>query len=143
MAYQARRYSDAESNFRRALDADPEAFEPLVNLGGVLLNLERPKEALPYNLRATARRPNNALADSQLGLTYVDLNDLDRAEKYLKIAIRIDPAHFSHPQLPLAGIYIQRGDRRSAIKALRSFLQQHPDAPEATGVRRQISELSR
>jgi tetratricopeptide (TPR) repeat protein len=28
IAYQTRRYSDAEENFRRALDADPEAFEP-------------------------------------------------------------------------------------------------------------------
>jgi len=143
IAYQTRRYSDAETNFRRALDADPDAFEPLVNLGGVLLNLERPKEALPYNLRAVERRPNNALANSQLGLTYLALRDPDRAEKYLKIAIRIDPAHFSHPQLPLAGIYIQRGDRRSALEALRSFLKQHPDAPEAPGVRRQIADLAR
>jgi tetratricopeptide (TPR) repeat protein len=143
IAYQTRRYSDAETNFRQALDADPDAFEPLVNLGGVLLNLERPKEALPYNLRAVERRPNNALANSQLGLTYLALHDPDRAEKYLKIAIRIDPAHFSHPQLPLAGIYLQRGDRRSALEALRSFLKQHPDAPEAPGVRRQIAELSR
>lgn len=28
MAYQVRRYSDAETNFRRALAADPEAFKP-------------------------------------------------------------------------------------------------------------------
>src|ERR1035438_4467814 len=65
MAYQGRRYTDAEKNFRRALDSDPEAFEPLVNLGGVLLNLARPQEALDYNQRASARRPNNALANSQ------------------------------------------------------------------------------
>jgi len=143
IAYQTCRYSDAETNFRQALDADPDAFEPLVNLGGVLLNLERPKEALPYNLRSVERRPNNALANSQLGLTYLDLDDPDRAEKYLKTAIRIDPAHFSHPQLPLAGIYIQRGDRRSALEALRSFLEHHPDAPEAPGARRQIADLAR
>ena len=68
MAYQVRRYSDAETNFRRALAADPEAFEPLVNLGGVLLNLKRPADALPYNQSAVMRRPNNALANSQLGL---------------------------------------------------------------------------
>jgi tetratricopeptide (TPR) repeat protein len=143
MAYQTQRYSDAENNFRKALDADPEAFEPMVNLGGVLLNLARPREALEYNLRAIGRRPNNALANSQLGLTYLDLNDLERAEKYLKIAVRLDPAHFSHPQLPLASIYLTRGDKASAIRVLRSFLEQHPDAPEAAGVRQQITELSR
>jgi tetratricopeptide (TPR) repeat protein len=143
MAYQARRYSDAEAKFRRALDSDPEAFEPLVNLGGVLLNLDRPREALGYNQRAVTRRPNNALANSQLGLTYFDLNDPDPAEKYLKIAIQFDPAHFSHPQLTLAEIYLKRGDRPSALRQFRAFLEQHPDSPQAAAVHRKIAELSR
>jgi tetratricopeptide (TPR) repeat protein len=142
MAYQAQRYSDAEAKFRRALDADPEAFEPLVNLGGVLLNLARPKEALGYNQRAITRRPNNALANSQLGLTYFLLNDPDPAEKYLKIAIQLDPAHFSHPQLTLAEIYLRRGDRPSALGQLRAFLEQHPDSPQAPDVQQKIAELS-
>jgi tetratricopeptide (TPR) repeat protein len=141
MAYQARRYPDAEARFRRALDADPEAFEPLVNLGGVLLNLGRPQEALEYNQRAAARRPNNALANSQLGLTYFDLDNPDLAEKYLKAAIQLDPAHFSHPQLTLAEIYARRGDRASALGQLRGFLEQHPDSPEAAAVRQEIAKL--
>lgn len=143
IAYQTRRYSEAEVNFRRALDIDPEAFEPLVNLGGVLLNLGRPREAIGYNQRAVARRPNNALANSQLGLSHFDLNDLDLAEQYLKIAVRLDPAHFSHPQLVLAEIYLRRGNRPSALAALRDFLDQHPDSPQAAGVREEIASLSR
>ncbi len=142
IAYQARQYSEAEANFRRALVADPDAFEPLVNLGGVLLNLGRSEEAVGYNQRAVARRPNDALANSQLGLSYFDRDELDLAEKYLKVAVRLDPAHFSHPQLPLAEIYVKRGDQPSALKALRSFLDQHPDSPQAGSVRQKIAELS-
>jgi len=143
MAYQARRYGDAEAKFRRALDADPEAFEPLVNLGGVLLNLGRPREALGYNQRAVTRRPNNALANSQLGMAYFNLDDPDPAEKYLKTAIQLDPAHFSHPQLTLAEIYLRRGDRASALLQFRAFLKEHPDSPDAAAVHRKIAELSR
>jgi tetratricopeptide (TPR) repeat protein len=143
MAYQSQRYEEAEAKFRRALDADPEAFEPLVNLGGVLLNLGRAQEALRYNERAVSRRPNNALANSQLGLTYFDLDDPNLAEKYLKTAIQLDPAHFSHPQLALAEIYRRRGDRASALGQLRGFLKQHPDSPQAAAVRREIEELQR
>jgi|SRR5579863_551328 len=64
MAYQARRFSDAEANFRRALDADPEAFEPLVNLGGVLLNLNRPERASiqPTGCDAQAQQRSGELA---------------------------------------------------------------------------------
>jgi Tfp pilus assembly protein PilF len=143
IAYQTRHYSDAEANFRKALDADAQAFEPLVNLGGVLLNLGKPREALGYNQRAVTRRPNDALANSQLGLSYFDLNDPKQAEHYLKIAVQLDPAHFSHPQLVLAEIYMRRGDRAAALLALRGFLAWHPDSPEAPGVREKIVELSR
>jgi Flp pilus assembly protein TadD len=141
IAYQTRRFRDAETNFRRALAADPGAFEPLVNLGGVLLNLGRPGEAIGYNRKAVARRPNDALANSQLGLSCFELNELDLAEKYLKIAVRLDPAHFSRPQLPLAGIYLMRGDRTSAVQTLRGFLDQHPDSPQAASVRQKIALL--
>jgi Tfp pilus assembly protein PilF len=141
IAYQTGRFPEAEANFRKALAADAEAFEPLVNLGGVLLNLSRPKEALSYNREAVARRPNNALANSQLGLTYFELEDLSEAEKYLKLAVAIDPAHFSHPQLVLADIYLRRGDMQAARAALSDFLERHPDASEAAVVRRTIASL--
>ena len=143
VAYQTRRYSDAETDFRKALDTDPEAFSPLVNLGGVLLNLRRPQEALGYNQRAVGRRLIDALANSQLGLSYFYLNQADLAEKFLKIAMRLDPAHFSHPQLTLAEIYRGRGDRLAAIEMLRDFLKQHPDSPRDADVRQEILELSR
>ncbi len=143
MAYQDHEYNQAEADFRKALEADPDAFEPLVNLGGVLLNLARPREALAYNQRAVGKRPNNALANSQLGLAYFYLNEVDAAEKSLKIAVSLDPAHFSHPQLTLAQIYERRGDRTSALGQLRDFLGRHPDAPQVQAVRAKIAELSR
>lgn len=143
MAYQAHEYNDAERDFHKALEADPEAFEPLVNLGGVLLNLARPRYALGYNQRAVGRRPNNALANSQLGLAFFYLNDQESAEKYLKKAVQLDPAHFSHPQLTLAEIYGRRGDRASALEQLRDFLRRHPDSPQVGAVREKIAALTR
>jgi tetratricopeptide (TPR) repeat protein len=118
IAYQAHHYPDAEADFRKALAIDSDAFEPLVNLGGVLLNLDRASEALDYNQSAVRRRPNDALANAQLGLNYFELNDMERAEESLKAAIRLDPAHFSHPQLTLAEIYLRRGDRAAAVEQM-------------------------
>ena len=91
IAYQARDYPRAESCFRKALDADPEAFQPLVNLGGVLFNLSKFDEALQYNLYAALTRPNDALANSQLGMSYFYLGKLDLAQKYLTAANRSIP----------------------------------------------------
>jgi tetratricopeptide (TPR) repeat protein len=141
IAYQSRRYQDAERYFRRALEADAQAYEPLVNLGGVLLNLGKPDEALQYNLNAVLRRPNDALANSQLGMSYFSRGDLELALKYLTASKQLDPAHFSHPQLMLAEIHLRRNEREAAARELQDFLSRHPDAPEAAEVKAQIGRL--
>jgi tetratricopeptide (TPR) repeat protein len=141
IAYQTREYPRAEEFFRRALEAEPGAYEPLVNLGGVLLNLQRFKEALEYNLYAVLTRANDALANSQLGLTYFELGRLELAEKYLRTAIKLDPGHFSHPQLPLADIYLRRNEPAQAADMLELFLKHHPDAPAAEKMREAIAGL--
>jgi tetratricopeptide (TPR) repeat protein len=141
IAYQTRDYPAAERHFRRALEADPNAYEPLVNLGGVLLNLGQPEEAWQHNLSAVLRRPTDALANSQMGMTYMALDKPALAEKYLTEAVRLDPAHFSRPQLLLAEIFHRRGDFQAAARALEDLLARHPDAPEAPQIRAMIDKL--
>ena len=87
------------------------------------------------------RRPQDALANSQLGLNYFHLADLERAIHYLREARRLDPAHFSHPQLTLAEIYRQRGDRKAAAAELEDFLSRHPDDPNAEQWRQDLARL--
>ena len=139
--YQQGHFDEAEANFRRAIAAEPAAFDPQVNLGGVLLNLNRPEDALPFNQKAVGERPNDALTNAQLGMNYVALGRTSEAEEYLKNAERIDPAHFSEPQLYLADIYIQRGDRDAALQELQSLVQHHPDGAGADRARRVIARL--
>ena len=141
IAYQTRRFPRAEECFRRALDAEPGAYEPLVNLGGVLLTLMKIDEALEYNQYAVLARENDALANSQLGLTYFHMNRLELAEKYLKAAVKLDAGHFSHPQLALAEIYLRRGERARAAEALEDFLARHPDWHAAPKMREAIARL--
>jgi tetratricopeptide (TPR) repeat protein len=142
IAYQMRKYEWAAECFRRALEADPQSFEPLVNLGGVLLNLHEIEDAWDYNVRAVLMRPNDALANSQLGMTYFEMGRLDLAEKHLEIARKVDPAHFSHPQLFLAEIHLRRGDKLAAATDLKDFLEHHPDWPQAPKMRAKIDEWS-
>lgn len=141
IAYQTKAYPDAEKYFRRALQADPAAYEPLVNLGGVLLTLGKADEAYNFNLYSVLKRPNDALANSQLGMNYFALGKMDLAEKYLLEAVRLDPAHFSHPQLLLAEIYLRKNDRARAAAQLEDFLTRHPDWPSADQMRTAIAKL--
>jgi tetratricopeptide (TPR) repeat protein len=141
IAYQSQQYERAEKCFRAAMEQDPRAYEPLVNLGGVLINTHKLDEALMYNQDAVLLRPNDALANSQLGLAYFVVGNFDLAVKYLEIGRRIDPAHFSHPQLVLAEIHLRRGENREAADALEDFLRHHPDFPTADKIRESIAKL--
>ena len=135
LAYQRRDFATAEEYFRKALEQDPEAYEPVVNLGGALLAMGRSQEALEINSRAQTARPKDALANAQLGLSYYLLGDDEQALNYLLLAEQIDPAHFTHPQIPLANIYLRNSEEESAIEELEDFLNHHPDSPEAESVR--------
>ena len=141
IAYQTGKFQRAEECFRHALEQDPASFEPLVNLGGVLVTAHKLDEALDYNVRAVLTRPNDALANSQLGMVYFELGQFDSAVKYLERARQIDPAHFSHPQLLLAEIHLRRGEKRAAAEVLEDFLTRHPDYPQARKMRQSIEDL--
>lgn len=141
IAYQTGKYDRAEECFREALKQEPRSFEALVNLGGVLVTEQKLDEALDYNGQAVLARPNDALAQSQLGLTYYLIGNLDLATKHLEEAIEIDPLHFSHPQLVLFRIHLRQGNPDAAADALEDFLTRHPDWPRASNMRSTIVEL--
>jgi tetratricopeptide (TPR) repeat protein len=141
IAYQTQRFDRAEQCFRQALEDDPRAYEPLVNLGGVLVTVHRTDEALTFNIRAVLARPNDALAQSQLGLTYFQADNFDLALKHLDLARHIDPGHFSCPQLTIAEIYLRRGEHKEAADVMEEFLKYHPDWPSAAKMRDVIAQL--
>ena len=143
IAFQNGDDSRAQGFFRRSLEADPDAFEPLVNLGGALLKAGLATDALPFNQRAVHDRPEDALANVQLGMTYFKLGRFDEAEPYLLAAKRLDRAQFSQPQIFLAEIYARRGNRAAAISELEDVLEIRPDGPLAPSIRRNLAQLSR
>lgn len=147
IAFQTGDDDRAETLFRKALAADPGAFEPLVNLGGILLKKailkkQAPTEALPFNQHAVQDRPEDALANVQLGMNYFKLDQFDRAEQYLLAAKRLDPAQFYQPQIFLAEIYTRRGNRNAAIQELEDVLAIRPDGPLSDSIRHNLAQLS-
>jgi tetratricopeptide (TPR) repeat protein len=141
IAYQNGQYVEAETDFRKGLEAEPDAYAPLVNLGGVLINLAKWDQALEYNRQAVLKSPHDALANSQLGMAYFYAGELGPAEKYLAAAKQIDPAHFSHPQVLLAEIHVRRNDPEAAAAELDDLLRRHPDLPDALKIKARIAEL--
>jgi Tfp pilus assembly protein PilF len=143
IAYQTHEFAAAERYFRAALAAEPAAFEPAANLAGVLLSEGEFEESLNVNQRALAERPSDALANVQAGIAYFALGDFDHSEAALTQTLRVDPSHFSKPQLFLADIYMHRGDGAAAVETLKDYVARHPDAADADRQRQRIRQLER
>jgi Tfp pilus assembly protein PilF len=128
IAYQTRDYQQAETYFREALNQDPDAYPPLVNLGGALIALGRFEESLEVNRSAVKTMPGDALANSQLGKSCFHLGKLDEAETYFKRAKALDASHFSYPQIYLIEVYVRTNRLPAAIAEMEEFLKLHPDS---------------
>ena len=110
-------------------------------MAGALFSQGKIADSLPFNLAAVEMRPDDALAQSQLGLSYFYLRNFPEAEVHLKKAISLDPGHFSYPQLPLAEIYLVRNDAASAKREIDQFLQLHPDAEQSTVIKERLGRI--
>ena len=136
-------FSKSELYFREALQVDPNSYAPLVNLGGSLLAMGKFEEALAINQHAVTVRPRDALANAQLGVSYLSLNNDAKAEEYLIRTKELDPLHFTYPQLALAGIYNRQNKLALVLQELREFLNLHPDDVQNNLIQKQIETLQK
>jgi Tfp pilus assembly protein PilF len=133
--------TEPESNFRRALQSDPDNLDAVLNLGGWLLKTGRAEDALGYNQRAALALAGDATAQAQFGMNLYQLGKLSEAEKALLAAKRIDPAQPSLPQLFLAEIYARRGEKARATAEIEELLARRPAEPLAKTLRATIAKL--
>jgi tetratricopeptide (TPR) repeat protein len=85
-------YAAAIPEFRTALQEDPQLFVPNLFLGLDLLQVEKPREAVPYLERAHNLNPRDANAVLGLGQAYTKLGDLLKARMSYNQAVRLNPA---------------------------------------------------
>ncbi len=136
--FNRREFEKAESYFRQALEIEPEAFGPMLNLGGVLLSMGRARASLPYNEEAQLLRPVDPLANAQLGLAHFLLGHDESGVEFLERTKLLDPAHFIYPRITLARIHMAHERWQQALAELNEFLELHPDAAEVARARRMI-----
>lgn len=80
------KYYTAECYFKRAMYFQPHDSVPVYLYAIHLHMLKRHEEAENYYLKALTISPNNPEISYNLGLLYVDLEQLDKAQKHAKLA---------------------------------------------------------
>jgi tetratricopeptide (TPR) repeat protein len=85
--------------------------------------------------------PYHAEQDVEVGNYYMHKGDVDAAIGRFEDAIRLR-ANFAKPRILLAEAYEKKGDKTTALKYYKEYLQVFPDAPDAKKIRQKIAKLS-
>lgn len=132
---------EAETEFRTGIRIDPKAFNPILNLGIVLVYKRRMAEAADALRQALTVQPNSASARLHLGMALMGQDDLDGAEKELKLAYNFGSTSFSIALFHLGQVYMNKGERALALQALEAYLRDVPNAGKAAEARKLIGML--
>jgi Tfp pilus assembly protein PilF len=118
------REPEAEVEFKRSLELDPNFVPAAVTLADLYRSLKRDGEAASVLREMLARQPTAATTHHALGLWLVRAGRMQQALDELKKAADLAPesAHFSYVYaVALAGA----GDRSQALEVLRNQLSRH------------------
>jgi Flp pilus assembly protein TadD len=107
------RLAEAEAAYRRAIVLDPSNRVAHHNLGALLSRLDKPELALESLDRAAASGAAGYELAFNRGRAYLDLNELDAAEREFDRAVALQPKN-TGAQAHLARIRYMRGDPRFA-----------------------------
>ncbi len=135
-------YEQSIQSFAKVTELDPDFYVGWMNLGGSLLAVGKYQESLEANKKALMLGPDDPIANEQLGLSHYYLHEYAQARERFKRVLTLDPASAAGPQLFLAQIAIGEGDFPEAIEYLHSYLELHPNAPEAGQAKRTLDALS-
>jgi tetratricopeptide (TPR) repeat protein len=81
---------------------------PFLDLGALLMDQNRPKEAVPYFLEAVAISPQESRHHEELGQAYFRLDELQKAQQELETAVNLSPQN-SRLHYLLGRIYRKEG----------------------------------
>ena len=118
------RVPEAQAAFLKAIewqsDSPAKDVEPYIGLGDLLIQINRPQQAVSYLTEAVAIAPRESRAREKLGSAYLSLNDLRAAQTQLEAGIAMDPQNASLHYL-LGSVYKKQGNQEKARTELERF----------------------
>ena len=128
--FRQKKLAEAENEYLRAIDVNPEFFPALLNLGRLELVQKQFDVAIQVLGRAVNVRPDSADANYFLGEAYLQSKRGSSAVVFFNEALRLDPKGMAEIHLQLARLYNRAGMKDKAAAEYEQFLKKKPDYPE-------------
>jgi len=134
-----KRYAEAESAYKRAVELKNESASAQAGLGVVLVKQKKYAEAIPPLRRSVEINNQSSVPHLFLGLAEMMTGDYEAAEKNLLRAYEIGKPTVAH--IYLANLYELQRRPAKAIDELQAFLRENPESPSSSQIREAIEKL--
>lgn len=135
------RLDEAEKEVRLALDIDPAAFNPTLNLGIILIRSREIQQAITVLEKAVSMQSQSPAARLFYGMALMSGPEPERAEKEFLAAYNLGGTQYAEALFYLGRLYMDRGDRTLARQYLERYVREAPKADNLDQVRKLISML--
>lgn len=140
LAYEsdAAKKDEAGKAYERALQADPQKIDALLNAGTLCYESGNLEKAADYFRRAIDLHPDRALAHFNLGSVLDDLGELEAARQHLRQAVRLDPA-YPDARYNLAFVCEKLDALTEAREHWQAYVRMDPDSPWSFYARQRLA----
>ncbi len=126
---------------REAVSKEPANLNALIELGNLLMDSGRFKEAIKIYKKILVRNPENVNVRVDLGTCYRNSGDPERAAGEYRKALSYDPKNlYAHRNLGIVLAY-DLGRTGEAITEFEAYLELSPDVSDTRQVKEAIREL--
>lgn len=123
---QAKDFTQANSYWKKTLEANPKHFLTLLSLGEGFLHENKAAEALPYLERAVEAEPTSWRAHALLANAEMHEGSTTEAIQHAERALELGHGQAEKVQPFLAGALARHGEKDRAIALLQSYVKEHP-----------------
>ncbi|HEX6732444.1 MAG TPA: tetratricopeptide repeat protein [Pyrinomonadaceae bacterium] len=127
-----KRIDEAEKHFQIVIASDPKNFNAKFNLGLVRVERKDYLDAISQLNQAIIIDSTRPVARLWLGIARLETGDFASAETELTKALVMGSAECIAAHYHLARIYLSRGDRAEASRAVRAYLDEAPTGEYVT-----------
>jgi tetratricopeptide (TPR) repeat protein len=114
-------YIFAEKYMLKSIEADPENFQPYINLGSIYDSQAMHQENLNISIKAISKWPRNEILHLNLGVALMGMNLIDEAKISFETALILKPGYLE-AELNLASVYTKIGDNDFAVSIYENFI---------------------
>jgi len=138
-----KRLNEAEENFQRVIENDPKNFNAKFNIGLVRVERKDYVDAISQLNLAIGIDSTRPVARLWLGFALLESGDPSAAERELTKALIMGGAECVAAHYHLARIYLARGDKAEALRAVKAYIEDSPKGEyvkEAKQLEQQIKQ---